>query len=229
MKISILLPFKENFSPSYAGAVSLFINDTLKLSKYKKNTIVFGNTTYKEKFKSKYINIPLSKNFFQSQNKKYVEEFIKLEKKRNSDLIELHNRPIYLSYLTSELNDRTFLLYFHNDPLTMSGSKTIMERIFLMNKCFKIIFNSNWSKRRFLYGMKGDHINSEKLIVINQSAKKNKINLSKKRKIITFVGKLNKSKGYDLFGKSIIKILNKYKNWSSVVIGDEPYEDCGCN
>ena len=28
MKISILLPFKENFSPSYAGAVSLFINDT---------------------------------------------------------------------------------------------------------------------------------------------------------------------------------------------------------
>ena len=86
----------------------------------------------------------------------------------------MHNRPIYLSYLTSELIDRTFLLYFHNDPLTMSGSKTIMERIFLMNKCFKIIFNSNWSKRRFLYGMKGDHINSEKLIVINQSAKKNK-------------------------------------------------------
>ena len=29
MKISILLPYKENFSPSYAGAVSLFINDTL--------------------------------------------------------------------------------------------------------------------------------------------------------------------------------------------------------
>ncbi len=222
MKISILLPFKENFSPAYAGAVSLFINDTLKLSKYKKNTTVFGNTNYKEKFKSKYINIPLSKSFFQSQNKKYVEEFIKLEKNRNSDLIELHNRPIYLSYLSNELSNRTFLLYFHNDPLTMSGSKTISERIFLMKKCFKIIFNSNWSKRRFLYGMKGDHINSEKLIVINQSAKKNKINLSKKKRIITFVGKLNKSKGYDLFGKAIIKILNKYKNWSSIVIGDEP-------
>ena len=35
MKISILLPYKENFSPNYAGAVSLFINDTLKISKYK--------------------------------------------------------------------------------------------------------------------------------------------------------------------------------------------------
>ena len=94
--------------------------------------------------------------------------------------------------------------------------------IFLLKSCFKIIFNSNWSKRRFLEGMKTDYINSEKLVVINQSAKKNKINLNKKKKIITFVGKLNKSKGYDLFGKAIIKILNKYKDWTSIVIGDEP-------
>ena len=51
MKISILLPYKENFSPSYAGAVSLFINDTLKISKYKNFTTVFGNTLYKDIFK----------------------------------------------------------------------------------------------------------------------------------------------------------------------------------
>ena len=50
MKLSILLPYKENFSPEYAGAVSLFINDTLSISKYKKNTIVYGNTEYKKKF-----------------------------------------------------------------------------------------------------------------------------------------------------------------------------------
>jgi len=222
LKISILLPYKENFSPSYAGAVSLFINDTLKVSKYKKNTIVFGNTEYKNKFNLKYVNIFLHKIIFQSQNKKYVEEFVKLEKKRNSDLIELHNRPIYLTYLTYKLKGKTYILYFHNDPLTMSGSKSISERIFLLKNCFKIIFNSNWSKKRFLEGMKNDYVNSEKLVVINQSAKKNKINLSKKRKIITFVGKLNKSKGFDLFGKAIIKILNKYKNWTSIVIGDEP-------
>ena len=53
MKISILLPFKENFSPSYAGAVSLFINDTLKFSKFRKNITVYGFTDYKKKFKNK--------------------------------------------------------------------------------------------------------------------------------------------------------------------------------
>ena len=42
MKISILLPYKENFTPEYAGAVSLFVNDTAQYSKYKKNITVFG-------------------------------------------------------------------------------------------------------------------------------------------------------------------------------------------
>ncbi len=222
MKISVLLPFKENFSPSYAGAVSLFVNDTTKISKYKKKTYIYGNTNYKETFKLNYINILPKTNFFQSQNKEYVNEFIKKEENIQSDLIELHNRPIYLTYLVNSLFNRTYILYFHNDPLSMSGSKTISERIFLMKNCFKIIFNSNWSKRRFLKGMKNDFVNSEKLVVINQSAMKNNFRIKNKKKIITFVGKLNRSKGYDLFGSAVIRILNKYKDWKAIVIGDEP-------
>ena len=50
MKISILLPYKENFSPIYAGAVSLFVKDTVKLSKFKKNITVFGSTDLKNIF-----------------------------------------------------------------------------------------------------------------------------------------------------------------------------------
>ena len=229
MKISVLLPFKENFSPSYAGAVSLFVNDTTKLSKYKNSTIIFGNTKFKDKFNLRYVNIKPLANFLQSQNKEYVNEFIKVEQIKKSDLIELHNRPIYLSYLVNSLDHRTYILYFHNDPLSMSGSKTLSERIFLMKTCFKIIFNSNWSKRRFLEGMKNDFINSEKLIVVNQSAKKNNFKLKNKTKLITFVGKLNKSKGYDLFGNAVLKILNKYSNWKGIVIGDEPRDKIDFN
>ena len=36
MKISILLPYKENFSPLYPGAVSLFVYETSLKSKFKK-------------------------------------------------------------------------------------------------------------------------------------------------------------------------------------------------
>ena len=36
-----------------------------------------------------------------------------------------------------------------------------------------------------------------------------------------FVGKLNKSKGFDLFGNAIIRILNEFKEWNAIVFGDE--------
>ena len=52
MKISILLPYKENYSKDIAGAVSLFVNDTSKISKFKKSITIFGSTLSK-KFLSK--------------------------------------------------------------------------------------------------------------------------------------------------------------------------------
>ena len=80
MKISILLPYKENYSPEYPGAVSLFISQTIKLSKYKKNITVFGNSNYKTKLSSNYTNIELNKgNIFQSQSRYYVNKFIQLQ------------------------------------------------------------------------------------------------------------------------------------------------------
>ena len=69
--------------------------------------------------------------------------------KKNSDIVEVHNRPNYIKNLIS-LKSK-LILYFHNDPLTMDGSsKTKRERIFLINICEKIIFNSEWSKKQFL-------------------------------------------------------------------------------
>jgi len=106
----------------------------------------------------------------------------------------------------------------------MNGSKSYNERLLLLKICAKIIFNSEWSKKRFLTNFSEIYKKSEKLLVILQSTKTQKINLKSKKKVITFVGKLNKAKGYDIFGSSIIDILNKYKDWKAVVIGDEERE-----
>ena len=56
-----------------------------------------------------------------------------------------------------------------------------------------------------------------------QSTNRTKIDINKK-KLISFIGKLNSVKGYDIFGQTIIKILNKYQDWKSLVIGDEKRE-----
>ena len=225
MKISVLLPYKENFSPEYPGAVSLFINDTCKLSRYKKDIKVYGSTSYKRLFKINYQNIDLNKQFIKSQSKSYVNKFIEFERAEPSNLIEVHNRPSYLKFLSIRLNNRNYTLFFHNDPLSMEGSKSLEDRNFLLKICYRIIFNSNWSKNRFLESVDNKFVNSEKLKVCFQSAAKGNIsNLINKKKWITFVGKLNKAKGYDVFGNSIIKILNKNPSWSAKVVGDEKRE-----
>ncbi|MBD1146235.1 glycosyltransferase [Pelagibacterales bacterium SAG-MED28] len=224
MKISILLPYKENFSPTYPGAVSIFLNAVIKKSKYRKFITVYGNTEYKKIFPIKYKNISISNKILGlgSQTSKYIRNFIRLENKRPSDIIEVHNRPFYIQLLPDGKAKK--ILYFHNDPLSMNGSKMISEREELLNKCSKIIFNSEWSKNRFLTKLSEIFIKSPKLIVIKQSADTQNININKKKKIITFVGKLNRAKGYDIFGSAIIDILNDNTDWSAIVIGDEERE-----
>ena len=140
MRISILLPYKENFSPTYAGAVSLFVKDTVKLSEYKKYITVFGNTTLGNIYKLNYKNIELKKNLIQSGSKVYVNEFLKFEKASPSDLIEIHNRPNYFHLIHKNLQNKKIVLYFHNDPLTMTGSKSINDRKKLLFNATKIIF-----------------------------------------------------------------------------------------
>ena len=230
MKISILLPYKENFSPEYPGAVSLFVYETTKISKFKKNITVFGNTDFKKIFNLRYVNISLRKNLFSSQTKNYVTKFIQLEKKNDSTIIEIHNRPSYIQILSKEIKKKIFTLYFHNDPLSMDGSQTIQERKNLLKTCYKIIFNSSWSKKRFLEGLENKFVNSEKLLIFHQSASKGSIDLiNKKEKWITFVGKLNKAKGYDVFASAIKKVLNKNPNWKAKIIGDEKREKITLN
>jgi len=223
MKISILLPYKENFAPNYAGAVSLFVNDTTKESTFIKSTYIFGNTESKNSLSKNYINLDLKKKIFKSTSRQYIETFSEYEKKIDSDLIEVHNRPNYIKQIKNNYRKK-IVLFFHNDPLTMSGSKSIKERLYLLNNIDKIIFNSNWSKDRFFVNLPNKELLSQKTSVCFQSSSKVKINFKEKKKIISFVGKLNRAKGYDLFGDAVIKILNKHKDWKAMVFGDEPRE-----
>tara|TARA_B100000886_G_scaffold315661_1_gene253770 strand:+ start:1931 stop:2974 length:1044 start_codon:yes stop_codon:yes gene_type:complete len=221
MKISILLPYKENFSPMYPGAVSLFLKDTIPLSKFKKDILVYGNTNYKTRLLKNYKNLEFKKYFFKSSSNSYLNKFIKDEAIIKSKIIEIHNRPNYVNTIYKK--NKNIVLYFHNDPLKMKNSTSINDRIDLLNKTLMVIFNSKWTLNQFVKGIKKNFYRN-KLNVIHQSTNKKKINFQNKKKIIIFVGRLNKSKGYDIFGNAVIKILNKYPDWKAIAIGDEPRE-----
>ena len=137
MSIAILLPFKENYSSKLAGAVSLFINDINNKSRFKKRTTIYGSTDEKKYLSKNYININIKKNLFKSSNISYVKKFLEIIKKKNTKIIEVHNRPVYVKYIKKKFNNNIFF-YFHNDPISMEGSKTLSERLYLINNVDKL-------------------------------------------------------------------------------------------
>ena len=83
MKISILLPLKENFSPEYPGAVSIFINDTLKHSKFKTSTTVFGSTEYKKNLIISILILNLKIIYFKVRIKNMLKNLKNMKEKVN--------------------------------------------------------------------------------------------------------------------------------------------------
>ena len=222
IKIATILPYKENYTFSKAQAAAIWVKDFFQYSKHKNQNYIYGNTNSKDFLTKNYINININslKSKFTSSTIEYCNNFIKSSKKINYDIIEIHNRPLVYTHLKNKI-DAKFILYFHNDPLSMSGSKTVKERIDLINSIEKIIFVSKWVQKRFFQNIDDKLINKTEIVYpsIHKSKK-----IYKKKKIIVFVGKLNHSKGYDIYKDAIIKVLNEFNDWKAYSIGDERRE-----
>ena len=217
-KIATILPYKESYTVNNASAVSLWVSEFFKNSIYKNNNFIYGNTKPGKYLTKNYRNIYLDslKFRFQSTSNEYTEKLIYTLNQEKFDIIEIHNRPLVLSKLMSKINSK-FIMYFHNDPLSMSGSKTVSERNEIIKKVDKLIFISRWVKDRFFKGINNNFLHKTKIIYHSVNTRKKTI----KSNLIVFVGKLNYSKGYDIYKDAIIKILDKYENWKALSIGSE--------
>ena len=219
LKIATILPYKENYTFLKAQAAAIWVCDFFKYSKFKDNNYIFGNTKGSDYLTKNYINININnlRSKFSSSTNEYCKNFIKKTKNDNFDIIEIHNRPLVFNYLKKEI-DSKYILYFHNDPLSMNGSKSINERLKLLDQLDKIIFVSKWVQNCFVEKLDTKLIN--KTEVVYPSIHKEK-KIYKKEKKITFVGKLNESKGYDIYKDAVTKILNEFSDWKAYSIGDE--------
>ncbi len=218
---AIILPLKENFSFKGSGAVSIWVNSYLQNTRFRNNIHIFCSKISSGPYLSlKNLNlIKQDKNKLFS-NYSYIKNISEQFTRKKIYSSEVHNRPEYAKYLIKNTNIKVNLI-FHNDPNNLRDSNTIEKKKFLLENCNKIIFVSQYLKKRFFKDLNIKHKNNVEIIA-------NAINKLKKfpvkKKIIIFSGKLNKSKGYDVFGKSIVKILEKNPDWKALVIGNEPRE-----
>jgi glycosyltransferase involved in cell wall biosynthesis len=220
-KIAILLPYKEKYTVKLAAAASIWVKDYLRKSKLADQTIVFGNISKKDKPLSKnYINLDIS-NIKYKTNYFYTKKFHDKCNKFNFEIIEIHNRPESLIYLLKKKLDVKFIFIYHNNPQDLRYSKSVKERLYIVNNCEQIFFVSKWVMNKFFEGLPFKYKNNCEVLYPAISALKK---MPKKEKIIIFTGKLNSSKGYDIFGKAVTNVLKKFPNWKAYAIGNERRE-----
>ena len=165
LKIATILPYKENYTIKKAAAASLWVSDFFRHSSLRKNNYIFGSTDTKDFLSNNYINITIkdSSSKFVSTTNQYCNGLIKKIDGKKFDIVEIHNRPLVFNILKKKLISN-FIIYFHNDPLSMNGSKSAGERINLLNKVEKIIFVSEWVQKRFFIDLDQRLLNKTEVV-----------------------------------------------------------------
>jgi glycosyltransferase involved in cell wall biosynthesis len=220
-EIAELLPNKEDYSLNNAAAASLWVKDFNKGNILSKQ-IIFGISSSATPFSKNFVN--LKKKNLINNSYFYIKNFIK-KLPKSIKVIIIHNRPHFFFILKKKFPGIKFVIIFHNDPNTLRGSRSVSEKINILENCDKIIFVSSYVKEKFYYNI-NEHLPLKGQVIrpstnyYNHNFKKN----IRKEKIIVFIGKLNASKGYNLFGPAVINILNKYKDWKVIVAGNEKRE-----
>ncbi len=218
LKIDIILPYKEIFSPNGASAVSISIKNSIMHSKFKNNINVYGQSVNNPFTDINFNGFFANKIMHFSKNLSILKQYLK---KTSSDkskrIIEIHNRPYLLNYLLEKNIAQSMILYFHNDPLAIKGSKSIKERLTILRKASAIIFVSNFLKEKFLEGITESF---ENIFIVpnslNQNTNIEKINKSKN---ILYVGRIVEEKGVHIFVNVIKNLSKKYKDWKFIILG----------
>ena len=217
-KIDIILPYKEIFSSDGASAVSISVKNSITYSKFKKIINVYGQSVINPFNDINFIGFYANQFFHFSKNLSIIKQYLKSTKSdKFKKIIEIHNRPYLFNYLLKKKIKQYLILYFHNDPLTMKGSKSVRERLIILRKASGLVFVSKFLKDKFLQDINESFDN---IYIIPNSLDKNlNVESLKKLKQILYVGRIVEEKGVEIYVNVIKNLSIRYKYWKFLIIG----------
>ena len=224
--IHSLLPYKEGFTTSDAGAVALVVSDGFMGSAYAKTAIVFGR---RQKSDSPAIStipyhalkpkMPLFGGPYIGLPRSYLHHIN--QETHPPDLLEVHGRSYVASYLAKKQPKHfPMVLYLHNDPRQMKGSESTRQRRWLLQNLAGIFCVSDYVRRCFLDGL--GHVPSallDKLVVIPNAAHRIWDTLPVKENLITVIGRMVKEKGMHEAAQALAEVLPEFPDWRVAFIG----------
>ena len=124
-KIDILLPAKERFSPSNAGAISGVVRDLVQASRAAKQYRILGTAVANPSMPECFTGLLPKNRWFRGHNIGLAAAYLELiETTGAPDLVEVHSRCQVARYLAKKKPALKICLYLHNDPRQMKAGRS---------------------------------------------------------------------------------------------------------
>jgi glycosyltransferase involved in cell wall biosynthesis len=225
--VAAVLPLKEGFTPTTAGAVALVLRDILRATADAWDTTVIGRAPPGAPFAPcRYVAAPPSPLWRRvvGVNRAYGLSVRRALRRDPAQLVEVHNRPSLALSLAAALAPVPVSLVIHNDPHGMRACRTPAERTTLLRRLGAVVCISAWVRGKVLEGVADSALHAKAVVIPNG------IDLgaapaqpAEREKLILFVGRITRDKGFDSFVRACAIALPALPGWRAAAIGADRF------
>ncbi len=206
MRIAMILPPREVFSPQAAGAIALVVQ---RLAGAAGAYVIGGVLRYPAFANIGYI--PAGNPF----------AVVRALWRQRPEIIEIHQQPRLARILALLFPAARIILFLHNDPLTMRGLRTPRARHAALARLHCIVCVSAYLRDRFMQGVAGPRRpevlpNPLSLAALPPPA-------ARRSRLILFAGRIVAEKGVEDFIAACAQALPSLPGWRAAIIGGDRF------
>lgn len=219
--IDILLPHKEMMTDSNRGAIATVVSELVLNSASPEMFSVFGAPLSDPMKGIDYRPISFYRRWLYGGNLGMAHAYLRSLKSqnRNPDLVEVHGRAQVAALIARRRPDLKVVLYLHNDPRHMKGSKTPAERSALLASLAGIFCVSKFIKTCFCEALNQDSATKDKIFIIPNGVARRLTTQPCKQKQVLIAGRMVPEKGMLEACRAAALVLPDAPDWTLHVIG----------
>lgn len=219
--IAIILPPRERFRPADAGAVALTVKDFVLASAYLSSSklMVLGRET--QAFSEvPYQYVPQSfLGRVLGTTTGYAYDCCQWLKQQPSIVIvEVHNRIALALHIKKKYPHLKVCLHIHNDPSTMQGAKTRVQRQQVLAALDVVYCVSDYVRRQLLVDL-AEYTAKTQIIYNALATTQQVIDIQQKQAHIVYVGRFIPEKGVLELAQALAVVLPQFPQWKAVFLG----------
>lgn len=226
-RVAIVLPPKERFTPSAAGAVSLVVRDLARATPGAWSAEVLGAEPGGEPFGGvafRALRPRLLDAIPGGRNGAFGRAAARALRADPPEIIEAHNRAPLALALAAALPRTPVLLVLHNEARSSDGLATAAERAAALKRLAGIVCVSEFVRRGVTEGLP-PALAARVHAIPNGLAQGPPPQEAAREDLILFVGRLTPEKGADRFVAACAEALPALPGWRAGIVGARWYGD----